>query len=137
VGKEQPLATDDWIVEEAEAFLSGEYGEFLRRRGAAVPDWVQLNPLAHGDIRIIRRILRRNATKRVMSRADRAEWIWRNAQRMLASEVIELAKGDPELLSHVQRRALVPLEFRLMCECGLTAYELVLFTRTALHSNIR
>jgi hypothetical protein len=129
-------AATSWIVADAEAFLSGEYCDLLRRNGARVPGWAQLNPIAHGDIKRFRRIRRGNGTKRLVTHADRAHQMWWCAQRMLASEIIELVQGDPERLSHVQRDVLVPLEFRLMHEGDLTAYELVLLTRDALRSTI-
>lgn len=137
-GEEQPFdAVSGRIVEDAEAFLSGDYCDLLRRRGETVPGWAQLNSLAHGNFKIVRRVQRRSATRRLVSYADRADQTWRGAQRMLANDVIELVEDDPEMLSYVQRHALVPLEFRLMGERGLTAYELVQFTRDALRSSIR
>jgi hypothetical protein len=136
-GANQPFAAANCrIVADAEAFLSGEYCDRLRRCGATVPYWAQLNPLAHGDIKIIRRIRRQGATKVWPPYADRADQMWRMAQRILASDIIELVKSKPDLLSNVQRSVLVPLEFRLMQERCLTAYELVEFTRDALRSSI-
>jgi hypothetical protein len=64
---------------------------------------------------------------------------WRNAERVLANELLELVENDPDVLSRVQQTVLVPLEFELMrtaAERGLTAFELVQSTRTALRSSI-
>ncbi len=134
--KDEPLTVDGGeIVADAEAFLAGGYCDQLRRRGEAVPGWVQLNLFAHGDVTAIRR-QRRNAAKTVDPSADRADLMWRGAQHVLAGEIIDLVHDDPELLSYVQRRALVPLEFRLMQAGSVTAYELVKLTRDALRSSI-
>jgi hypothetical protein len=135
-GRERHCPSATRLVADAEAFLNGDYAAQLRRLGAEVPGWAQLNLLAHGDLQIIRRTRRPSATTRLATFADRADHTWTSALRMLARELFQMVEGDPEMLSSVQRRVLVPLELELMHESDLTAYELVQFTRAALNSSI-
>lgn len=74
--------------------------------------------------------------RRSATLADLTEESWRSAQNLLARELNELVGNDPGLLLEVQRHVLVPLELQLMRRDGLTAFELVELTRSALRSSI-
>jgi hypothetical protein len=127
------------LIGDIEAFLSGYYADHLRRRSDAVPGWARLNSFAHGDLEILRRVRRPFATPSCAAFADWPEETWRIAEGVLASEVLEIVANDGEVLSRLQQTVLVPLELRLMdteAERGLTAFELVRFTRAALRSTI-
>jgi hypothetical protein len=70
----------------------------------------------------------------VVSQPEAEEW--GIARRVLADELLELVAGDAEMLAHLQEIVLVPLEFLLMHEDDLNAFDLVQFTRAALRSSI-
>ena len=101
-----------------------------------VPGWARLNTFAHGDLRSVRRARRPQVIRPLAATADPTAEEWGIAQRILADEPLELVDGDAELLAHVQESVLVPLEFVLMQEDDLSAYDLVNFTRAALRSCI-
>lgn len=125
------------LVEESEAFLSGTFAQAMRIHGDAIPGWARLNVFAHGDLAIIEGL---QGSDSAMAAPEIDEDIaWWSAQRALTAELVGLVDGDAELLGHVQRAVLVPLEFRLIqreTEHGLTARDLFEATRAALQSNI-
>jgi hypothetical protein len=137
---ERPLtASSARLVADAEAFLSGEYANHLRRHRDAVPGWARLNRLAHGDLSNLQQCRRPFAATKSAAFADWPEESWRRAQQLLASELLDLVDNDPDKLSHVQRSVLVPLELRMIQidrERALTASELVQSTRSAVRSSI-
>lgn len=124
------------LISETEAFLAGEFACRLRGLNATVPSWARLNFLAHGDLRGLRLTRRLALARRSTTLADLTEESWGSAESVLARELIDLVGNDPGLLADVQRRVLVPLEFQLMQQESLTAFELVQFTRAALRSSI-
>jgi hypothetical protein len=135
-GKEQPLfAASSRLIEDTEAFLSGDYASQLRRHGDAVPGWAQLNNFAHGNIEILHSARRPFVARKSANCAGRSEGAWSIAQRLLAGEIIQLVGTDPWILAHLQQCVLVPLELQLMCRKDLTAFELVQLTRSALRSS--
>ena len=123
------------LVADAEAFLSGNYARILQNHGDAVPGWAYLNMIAHGDLRSLHQTRRApGRANSSMAVADLSEETWRNAQRTLATELLELVNDDPQMLARVQQRFLVPLELQLMnTETGsnVTVSELLQFTRAA------
>lgn len=126
------------LIVDAEAFLAGDFAGHLRSQDEIVPAWARLNNLAHGDLQSLRQA-RRAFVPTSSAALDWTETTWRNAERVLANELLEFVENDPEVLSRVQRTVLVPLELELMrteAERGLTAFELVQSTRTALRSSI-
>jgi hypothetical protein len=139
-GEGRPLlAVSSRLIADTEAFLSGDYADHLRRCCDVVPGWARLNSFAHGDLERLRQVERPFAAPRSAAVAEWIEETWRSAQRVLASELLELVDNDPEMLSRVQHTVLVPLELQLMhteAESGLTAFELVQATRAALRSTI-
>lgn len=135
-GKERPsMGASSRLIADTEAFLSGEYASHLRRHGDTLPGWAHLNQFAHGDIETLCRA-RRPPSRRPATFADPPKEAWRTAHELLAGEILELVGIDPWLLSHLQRNVLVPLEFQLMHQGGLTAFELVQLTRSALRSTL-
>lgn len=134
--QERPLtAASSRLIADAEAFLSGNYANHLCRQRDMVPGWARLNTFAHGDLRSLRRA-RRPRVRPPSAVTDPAAEEWNIAQQVLADELLELVDADAELLAHVQESVLVPLEFVLMQEDDLTAFDLVQFTRAALRSCI-
>jgi hypothetical protein len=126
------------LIVDAEAFLAGDFVDHLRSQDEIVPGWARLNNLAHGDLQSLRQA-RRSFIATSSAALDWTETTWRNAERVLANELLEFVENDPDVLTRVQRTVLVPLEFELMraeAERGLTAFELVQSTRTALRSSI-
>ncbi|HWD51441.1 MAG TPA: hypothetical protein VG412_03510 [Acidimicrobiales bacterium] len=135
--RERPLAAaSSRLIADAEAFLSGDYADHLFRKFDMVPGWARLNAFAHGDLEKLRRARRSPVVRPPAMTADPAAEEWVIAHRILADELLELVDGDAELLGHVQESVLVPLEFVLMHEDDLTAFDLVQFTRAALRSSI-
>jgi hypothetical protein len=122
-----------------QAFLSGDYADYLRHRGEAMRGWARLNNLAHGDLESLCEPRRPFAVPKSGAFADWLEETWRSAQGLLANELLELVDNEPGRLSRVQQTVLVPLEFELMqteAESTLTALELVQSTRAALNSSM-
>ena len=133
---ERPLAAASFrLIADAEAFLSGDYANHLCRQRDIVPGWAWLNTFAHGDLRSLRRARRPQVIGPSAAVSPPAEE-WGIARQVLADELLELVAGDSEMLAHLQEIVLVPLEFLLMHEEDLTAFELVQFTRAALRSSI-
>ena len=124
------------LIAGTEAFLSGDYANHLHRHSDRIPGWARLNTLAHGDIDSLRRAEQSPSAGKPTSLADLTDDSWRSALRILARELNQLVREDSDLLTHLQQHALVPLEFRLMCEGSLTAFELVQLTRAAVRSSI-
>ena len=124
------------LIAGTEAFLSGDYANHLHRHSDRIPGWARLNTLAHGDIDSLRRAEQTRSAGKPTSLTDLADDSWRSALRILARELNQLVGEDSDLLTHLQQYALVPLEFRLMREGGLTAFELVQLTRAAVRSSI-
>jgi hypothetical protein len=136
--EEFPLTMDSSrLTADAEAFLSGDYADHLRRRCAPVPGWGQLNAFAHGDLDHLQRVRQPVAERKLARIAEGSEEAWGSALQVLAGELMDLVEGDPRVLSLVQRSVLVPLEFELMAEDDLTPFDLVQFTRAALRSSIQ
>jgi hypothetical protein len=126
-------ADSSLLIAETEAFLSGEYANYLRSLQRGVPGWAWLNGLAHGGLPGLRETQR---STRILSSAMRvADRSWYEAQTILGRDLLWIVKGDPRRLTFIQQSILVPLELRLMeleANDGLTAYELVQATRAAL-----
>jgi len=137
-GNRPHSAAGSRLIGDAEAFLAGDFADHLRGQNEIVPGWARLNNLAHGDLQSLRHARRAFLPTSSMA-FDWKETTWRNAERVLSDELLELVENHPDVLSRVQRTVLVPLEFELMrteAERGLTAFELVQSTRTALRSSI-
>jgi hypothetical protein len=112
--KRRSLSRDcDRLISDAEAFLSGDYENHVRRHDRRVPGWARLNRFAHGDLRIVRRARRPFAATKSAAFADWPEEAWRSAQRIVASELLALVGDSPGLLLQLQRSVLVPLETRV------------------------
>jgi hypothetical protein len=132
-------AASSRLIDDIEAFLSGDYASHLRRRSAAVPGWARLNTFAHGDLQSVRLVGRPVCATKPARFASWPEETWKTAQRLLANELLDIIHNDSARLSLVQETVLVPLELQLMrteAKSGLTAYELVQSTRAALRSSI-
>jgi len=122
----------------AEAFLSGDYANHLRRQCEPVPAWAQQNALAHRDLESLRRTRQEaSAVKRVTRSSSREDQAWMGALRFLMAELLEVVGDSAEALAQLQRGVLVPLELQLICQDKLTVSEVVRCTEAALRSSIR
>ena len=93
--------------------------------------------MAHGELGDVQSL--QTAAVAENDRQDGGEVSWESAQRVLASELLDLTDNDPVLLSRLQRRVLVPLELQMMrteADRGLGAFELVQSFRAALRSSL-
>jgi hypothetical protein len=134
---ERPLAAaTSRLIADVEAFLCGDYANHLCRKRDPVPGWAWLNTFAHGDLQSLRRARRPLLRRPSAVVADPTGHEWTVAQQVLAAELLELVEGDPKMLARMQQSVLMPLEFLLMQEDDLTAFDLVQFTRAALRSSI-
>lgn len=124
------------LVDEAEAFLTGDYARRARYLGGTLPGWAWLNPVAHGDLARIRR-LRRYLRGALAPFDSLPREQWKGVQRALVEDVLRIVADDPERLSRVQRRVLVPLELQLIQfekNGPLTPFEFARTTRAALRA---
>ena len=122
------------LVRECEGFLKGEAtGELF---GAARPAWACLHPVAHGDLRLLGRLMRR---QRQVALLGRPELDWSLVRRRLAGDLLSAARGNTSLLKRIQRKALVPLELSLLepATAPLDAESLYKLARAALVSALR
>jgi hypothetical protein len=136
---ETPVSAASYrLIDAAEAFLSGDYANYLRRRSDTVPGWARLNTFAHGDLESVRQVGQLFPATVPERFAGWSEETWKIAQRVLAKELLDLVHDDSGTLSRVQQKVLLPLELQLIhieAESGLTALELVQSTRAALRSS--
>jgi hypothetical protein len=138
--EEEPVSAATYrLIDDTEAFLSGDYANHLRRRRDIIPGWARLNTLAHGDLESVRHVGQPFAGTMPARFADWSEKTWKIAERVLAKEVLDLVDNNSGTLLRAQHTVLVPLELQLMrteAESGLTALEVVQSTRAALRSSI-
>lgn len=130
-----PLGAE--LAAETEAFFSGGYIKKLQSAGDPLPGWAWLNCVAHGELGDVQSL--QTVAVAENDRQDGGEVSWESAQRLLASELLDLTDNDPVLLSRLQRRVLVPLELQMMrteADRGLGAFELVQSFRAALRSSL-
>ncbi|HZT64490.1 MAG TPA: hypothetical protein VFA11_01750 [Acidimicrobiales bacterium] len=127
----------DGPVGEAEALLAGRFCEHAVARGWAIPSWAWLNRVAHADPGELER-LAANGPRRLP--AGQAAPDWRAALAAIARDVLDAADGEPEVLSLLQRRALVPLELALMAaeergSAGVTPVMLARLSQAAMRGH--
>jgi hypothetical protein len=131
-------AASSRLIDDTEAFLSGDYANHLRRRRDTVPGWARLTTFAHDDLQSVRQVGQPFPPTVPERFVEWSEETWKIAQRVLAKELLDLVDNDSGTLSRVQQTVLVPLELQLMhieAESGLTALEFVQSTRAALRSS--
>jgi len=122
------------LIADTEAFLSGDYATYLKKRRRDVPGWAWLNSFAHGELTTLR-VTQQSRQLVSASRLAGAEKAWSQAQSIMGRDLLRIVQDDPQRLMLVQQSILVPLELRLMeleTNSGLTAYDLVQATRAAL-----
>jgi hypothetical protein len=124
------------LVAAAESFLAGAYEQHLRGNDQLIPGWTRLNGIAHGDLDALTGMAKTLNVHDLPSVIGHSEEAWRVAQAVIAADLVELVMGSDKLLERIQRRLLIPLEFCLMEEDQVTAFELVAMTRAALRSRI-
>ena len=138
-GHNASTSATERLITETETFLSGDYADHLRRQRERVPAWARLNSLAHANLATIRLSKRSVGVKRVAALADWHEENWQRAEQVIAVELVELVKDEPDTLLRVQRRVLIPLELSFMkseVAGGLSVSEFLDATLSALRSSI-
>ncbi len=105
-GREGRRASPDEtaLVEEAAALVTGRM-----EGGDRDPAWVHLNGLAHGDphhLALQAEVARRQRPERPGS--------WEGTRTDILLELVRLADGSAEVITHLQRSCLIPLELRLL-----------------------
>jgi len=137
-GEARPLsAAGSRMVGDIEAFLAGSYEKQLRRYGEYVPTWARLNAFAHGDLESLQQLRRAPVSRNSGWLLDSSQQPWHSANRILATELLEVVDGDVRTLQRLQIGVLIPLERWLMrSESELGAVGLVQITRAALRSSI-
>lgn len=107
------------VGDEAEAFLRGRLLQQMRRCGrrGAVPPWLWLNAVAHGDRTTVVVASGFNPLIAMVNEAGNEDLPddtgWRQAQARIAAELLRRSQGNDELLVALQQRVLVPLELVL------------------------
>jgi len=94
----------DPVVNDAAALLSGRMAGCWGP-GDAIPAWVRINVLAHGDWDQLRSLVDQGGFARGSG--------WDAALGFLAAELVIVA-GDPEGLLTLQRSTLIPLELDML-----------------------
>jgi hypothetical protein len=95
------------LGEECEAFLAGEWVEYLEAHGEPVPSCCWLNHVAHAGEAELR------ATAGALERARPNSDGWSQAASFLAGELLDAAEEWSTDVSELQRSRLVPLELAL------------------------
>jgi hypothetical protein len=106
------------LVEECEAFLSGQLEKVFPAHGVPRPPWVWLNQLAHGDLAQVELVLRAARPRRLRRgrRRDAAgPQTWPEAVGAVAKELLWFAGSDDSELRRLQA-GLVRLELELASE---------------------
>lgn len=98
------------IGAEVEAFLAGEYLDYLDALNRDVPAWAWVNPLAHADGEELRAIAV-HCRQRRLAPSHRRRWHLLLAS--LAQRLLAVAERGPHDLGTIQRARLVPLELEL------------------------
>ncbi|MGA3147160.1 MAG: hypothetical protein ABSF33_06760 [Acidimicrobiales bacterium] len=96
------------LVNEATAFLTGQFAAHVASTSAGLPTWARVNSLAHARPSVLVRDLelRRHVPERVGS--------WARTTFDILEELVELASGQKGRIEQLQRECLIPLELRLM-----------------------
>jgi hypothetical protein len=110
-GQRRPTRNQDpSIGAEVEAFLAGEYLDYLDSLNRAVPAWAWLNPLAHGSLEKVRALAVYGRDRRLAPEPRRR---WHELVADVAERVLSIVDQGGRPLEAVQRALLVPLELRL------------------------
>lgn len=103
----KPDADDDGLGDECDAYLRGEWAEYLRARGYAVPRWAWLNRVAHAPEQALR------LTQRDRVWCGRHEDDWTEFQSSLADLLLKQADDTGRTVEEIQASVLVPIELAL------------------------
>lgn len=97
----------DSVSDEAAAFLSGRYADYLMTHNLPIPAWAWLNGLSHGDVDEIRALAVHECTGPSAVIAE------------LAAQMVTLVDTERLSLSFIQKRIFIPLELRLAATPGI------------------
>lgn len=92
------------VASEATAFLEGRLVEAMQASaaGTAVPPWMWLNAVAHGDEEHIAWLASDTGSSGASG--------WRRARGRMAAELLACAGGRPGAMRRLQREVMVPIE---------------------------
>lgn len=97
------------VGDECEAFVAGQYAEYLIRRGQEVPAWARLNRVAHADQSELRALV--ESGRAPADEGCLADWDGVTAE--LAGKLLDVAPAAVGGLRGVQLQTLIPLELAL------------------------
>jgi hypothetical protein len=98
---------DAGLGDECEAFLRGEWTEFLRASGQAVPRWAWLNRVAHGPEKALR-LMHRGPVW--LGQHDDA---WTEFRSSVVELLLKQAEDTGRSVEELQASVLVPIELAL------------------------
>jgi hypothetical protein len=108
-GEERTKRRGRHLARECEAYLSGDYAQYLDRRDRRIPNWSWISLLAHARPEQFRSLsMRTGGSTRLQKRAE----AWWQAVAFLAAEVLSRADDDNEELEDLRRSILLPLELK-------------------------
>ena len=94
------------LVKECDAYLAGQYADYLEAHHRPIPDWAWLGVLAHARPERLRALVR--DLSHDGGRPTRTT-VWWQAVRFLAGEILAGHDSDRDL-EELRRSVLVPLE---------------------------
>jgi hypothetical protein len=110
----EPFTPERQLIDETEAFLRGTLAELLAGQLRSLPPWLLVNRLAHGDVDVLRRLVRGELPPLTIAAAHPGYGrAWMLAERLLVLRLLRSA-GGPEEIRRVQRDVLVPVELELV-----------------------
>lgn len=110
------------LVLEIEEFLRGRVRLGFVMKGSAVPAWVEINWLAHGDpSEILARAREELGLKR-----PQGSWVW--ATSTLVNELFMDAGANADTIRQLQRDCIIPMEMALMSQTHQTMLPVDLVT---------
>src|SRR5687767_3886001 len=103
----EPGAGDAGPGDECEAYLRGEWAEYLRAHGLAVPRWAWLNRVAHAPEQALR------LTHRDRVWCGQHEDVWTEFRSSVADLLLKQADDTGRTVDEIQASVLVPIELAL------------------------
>lgn len=100
-------AGDSGLGDECEAYLRGEWAEYLRAHGQAVPRWAWLNRVAHAPEEALRLAHRRPVW------CGQHEDVWTEFRSSVADLLFKQAEDSGRTVDELQASVLVPIELAL------------------------
>ena len=103
----KPGPGDAGLGDECEAYLRGEWAEYLRAHGQAVPRWAWLNRVAHAPEQALR------LTHCGPAWCGQHEDVWTEFRSYVADLLLKQAEDTGRTVEELQTSVLVPIELAL------------------------